>query len=566
MHSKDEPDSAARKCYPNCDPGVWMRSCEQEVIEPIPPLIVTGTIPTFLNGSLLRNGPGSLKVGNMMFNHLFDSSALLHRFHINDGRATYQCRFIETETYKKNKAANRIVVTEFGTRAVPDPCHSIFDKVSTIFKPGESNSDNAMISIYPFGDEFFAFTESPVMFKINPETLATEQRLNLHEGIGIINHTSHPHVLSDGTVYNLGMTVKKMGPFYNVIKFPPGDDMIGRAEIVASVPSRWKFNPGYMHTFGITKNYFVIVEQPLAVSVTSAIKATLVNEPLISSLKWFGEKQTHFYVVDRESGELVQTYSSEAFFYLHIINQYEQDQHIVIDICCYRDPAMLNCMYVESMSNMQQNPNYAKMFRGKPVRFVLPLNICRKRTSQISSIFSKLSRSISFDKTTASEKDIVLENLVTLPGSRATAHKMPNNSIYCAPELLCCLGCETPRINYESFLGVDYTYFYAISSDVDAENPGTIIKVNVKEKTSITWSEPLCYPSEPIFVPRPEATAEDDGLVLCSIVWGGSVAVENRVGLLVLCAKTLTELGRCVFETPSQVPKCLHGWFAPTTN
>lgn len=565
LNSKDEFVESNSKCYPNCDASVWMRSCGEEVIEPMEGT-TTGVIPTWLNGSLLRNGPGSLKVGKMMFNHLFDSSALLHRFALKDGKATYQCRFIQTDTYQKNKAANRIVVTEFGTRAVPDPCHSIFDKVSVIFKPGESGSDNAMISIYPFGDEFFAFTEQPVVFRINPSTLATEQRINLHETVGIINHTSHPHVLSDGTVYNLGMTVKRMGPFYNIIQFPPGEDMFGKAQIVASVPSRWKFNPGYMHTFGVTENYFIIVEQPLAISVASAIKAQLTNEPLIGSLKWFGDKQTYFYVVDRESGELVHTFCSEAFFYLHIINQFEKDQHLVIDICCYRDPAMLNCMYVESMRNMQSNPDYARMFRGKPVRFVLPLhasNSNNKRTSQISNIFSKLSRTISFDKSNVTEKDFVLANLVNLPESKATAHKLPNNSIFCTPELLCDLGCETPRINYDLYLGREYTYFYAISSDVDAENPGTIIKVNVKDKTRVTWCEPFCYPSEPIFVQAPDATSEDDGVVLCAIVWGGSKEVENRAGVLVLCAKSLTELGRCVFETPSEVPKCLHGWFAP---
>lgn len=543
-----------------------MRSCVEEIVEPIQGVII-GSIPKWINGSLLRNGPGSLKVGDMMFNHLFDSSALVHRFGIKDGQVTYQCRFLQTETYKKNKAANRIVVTEFGTSAVPDPCHSIFDKVSVIFKPGESGSDNAMISIYPFGDEYYAFAEAPVIFKINPESLTTEKRLNLHENVGIINHTSHPHVMSDGTVYNLGMTVKKTGPFYNIIQFPPGDDMFGKAEIIASVPARWKFNPGYMHTFGITENYFIIVEQPLCVSVASAIKANLVNEPLIGSLKWFADKQTYFYVVDRESGDLVQTFCSEAFFYLHIINQYEEDNHIVIDICAYRDPAMLNCMYVESMENMQRNPDYAKMFRGKPLRFILPIHAAYEapeRTSHISNIFNKLSRSISFDKfNPSSGKEIVLENLVTLPSTRATAHRMPNKSIFCTPELLCGLGCETPRYNYESHLGMDYTYFYAISSDVDADNPGTIIKVNVKDKTTVTWAEPNCYPSEPIFLPSPDSSSEDDGVILCAMVWGGSKEEENRAGLLVLCAKTLTELGRSVFETPGPVPKCLHGWFAP---
>jgi len=53
---------------------------------------------------------------------------------------------------------------------------------------------------------------------------------------------------------------------------------------------------------------------------------------------------------------------------------------------------------------------------------------------------------------------------------------------------------------------------------------------------------------------------EDDGIVLASMVWGKSD--ENRVGLLVLCAKTWTEIGRCEFITKGPVPKCLHGWFA----
>lgn len=114
-------------CYPNCDVNVWLRSCEKEIIEPIEGCM-TGQIPEWINGSLLRNGPGSIKVGSMMFNHLFDSSALLHRFDISNGNVTYQNRFLKSNAYTKNQAANRVVVTEFGTASVPDPCQSIFQR------------------------------------------------------------------------------------------------------------------------------------------------------------------------------------------------------------------------------------------------------------------------------------------------------------------------------------------------------------------------------------------------------------------------------------------------------
>lgn len=88
-----------------------------------------------------------------------------------------------------------------------------------------------------------------------------------------------------------------------------------------------------------------------------------------------------------------------------------------------------------------------------------------------------------------------------------------------------------------------------------------LVKVDVMAKAVQKWCEPNCYPSEPVFVPAPDACAEDDGVVLASMVWGG--LSDNRVGLLVLCAKTWTELGRCDFHTNGPVPKCLHGWFAP---
>lgn len=111
----------------NCDVNVWLRSCEQEIIDPIEG-VESGEIPAWINGSLLRNGPGSIKVGNMTYNHLFDAAALLHRFNICEGKVTYQCRFLKSDSYKKNLAANRIVVSEFGTSCVPDPCQSIFER------------------------------------------------------------------------------------------------------------------------------------------------------------------------------------------------------------------------------------------------------------------------------------------------------------------------------------------------------------------------------------------------------------------------------------------------------
>ncbi|XP_014359421.2 carotenoid isomerooxygenase [Papilio machaon] len=498
------------KLYPNCDSSVWLRSCDIEVTQPLHGRI-TGQMPTWLRGSLLRNGPGSLKVGSMRFEHLFDSSALVHRFSILDGAATYQCRFVRTNTLKRNRAANRIVVTEFGTKAVPDPCHTIFDRVASIFKPSEL-SDNTMISLYPFGDEIYSFTEGPFIHRIDPKTLDTLERKDMMKCVAVVNHTSHPHVMPNGDVINVGMSIVKGRLRHVIVKFPYTEkgDMFERAHIIGSMKPRWTMHPSYMHTFGVTENYFVIIEQPLTVSICGVIRNQLANKPMISCLQWFPEHETNIVLINKKTGKEVKRFRTETMFFLHIINAFEQDGRLIVDLCSYKDAKALDAMYVKAIETMQSNAEYAEWFRGRPKRLEVSL------------------------------------------AAPAMSHVTPRQ--------LADLGCETPRIHYDLYNGRPYRYFYAISSDVDAENPGAIIKVDTTTGETWSWCETDCYPSEPVFIPAPDSRQEDGGVLLSALLWGSR---ECSLGLLVLDARTMKEIARVDFETPSPAPKCLHGWFLP---
>ncbi|XP_034938061.1 carotenoid isomerooxygenase [Chelonus insularis] len=563
-HGRDVDNSTDINYWPKCDSSIWMRSCEEEVIVPIKGQI-TGEIPKWLKGTLLRNGPGSLKVGDYKFDHLFDSSALLHKFYIKNGEVTYQRRFVQTDVYKKNHRAKRIVLTEFGTRAAPDPCQTIFNRIAAIFNPADNASDNSMISVYPFDDEFYTFTEYPVIHRIDPETLETKSKVNISKYVGIVNHTSHPHVMEDGSVFNVGMSITSKGPAYSVVQFPCKKDdqrsMFEQAKIVATLPVRWMLNPSYMHTFGITDNFYIIVEQPLAVSLATMVKSHLNNDPLNSCLKWHENESTLIHVISRSNGKLLKSFIADTFFFLHIINQFEtlDKNYVVIDICCYRDAKMLNCMYVDEMKNMHKNPDYSKLFRGRPLRFILPIGDIKDNISadenliQINTVHQRTDiEIINHDNYEKNIKNTILE-------PKASAYRLKCGKIFVQPELICDLGCETPRFNYDRCLGKEYRYFYAISSDVDLDNPGTLIKVDTATKTKTTWKQDGLYPSEPIFVPRPGATDEDDGVILSAAIFGESN--ETDITLLIIDAKTMKEIGRSIFSTPGPVPKCLHGWF-----
>lgn len=110
----------------------------------------------------------------------------------------------------------------------------------------------------------------------------------------------------------------------------------------------------------------MIIEQPLSLSIPATLALKVQNEPLSGAFRWYGNEyvsfnhpkraalktnlfKTQINVVSRTTGETVRTFKAETFFFLHIINQYEDCGHVVIDICAYRDPSMLDCMYVETL-------------------------------------------------------------------------------------------------------------------------------------------------------------------------------------------------------------------------
>lgn len=86
------------------------------------------------------SGPGEgrkalkLPVPLPSYNHWFDGMAMLHQFRIRDGGVTYMSRFLRSDVYKKNSEQDRIVISEFGTLALPDPCKNFFQRFLSRFE------------------------------------------------------------------------------------------------------------------------------------------------------------------------------------------------------------------------------------------------------------------------------------------------------------------------------------------------------------------------------------------------------------------------------------------------
>ncbi|XP_077983649.1 beta,beta-carotene 15,15'-dioxygenase-like [Glandiceps talaboti] len=496
---------------------------EEEHVEPME-TAVKGTIPEWLSGSLLRNGPGIYKVGQEKFKHFFDGLALLHRYNIKDGKVVYHNRFLRSDDYKEAIGTNRIATSGFGTFAYPDPCKNIFQRFFSYFSM--HITDNDAVALTQIGEEFYALTETPYIRRIDPVTLDTlGEKVDYSKVVAVTGASAHPHVDPDGTVYNIGV---KYGRYcsYNIIKIPPPDEGVTgnplqKASIVCTMPISQP-HPSYYHSFGLTENYFIFFEQPVLVNVWKLILSPFYGRAYADNFDYHPELCTPIRVFDRKSGQEVETkYFTDALFVFHHINAFEKDGHLVIDLIGYDNINIIKELYMEELQ-----AGIRPKSQPKPWRYVLPLNIVQKEEPE--------------------------ENLVTLEKTTATAVRVDDGRIHCRHEDLIELDgfTELPRINYERN-GKDYRYVYTAGDFMMS-----LMKIDIETKTSKTWEEKDAHPSEPVFVPKPGATKEDEGVVLSSVM---TVGENNPSFLLVLDGETFEEIARA--EVPVHVTYSLHGLF-----
>ena len=440
-------------------------------------LPVQGTLPPWLQGSLLRTGPAKWEVGERSVNHWFDGFAMLHRFSFANGEVSYANRFLESRAYRAARDRGKIAYSEFAT----DPCRSLFQRVSAMFSP--KLTDNANINLTKLGERFISMTETPIPVEFDAETLATAGVP--YKPPGQLS-TAHPHM--DRATKGMLNYAAKLGPrsSYRFFLLRPGSS---KPELLATKPVR---EPAYMHSFGLTERWLVLAEFPFVVNPP---RLAFSGRPYIENYRWKPELGTRFHLFDRATGKAAGPFEAEARFGFHHVNSYEEDGEVVADICTYSDPGIVEDLYLE------------RLRAGKPIA---PAHLERFRISPGAG--------------TVSVERLIDEDI------------------------------ELPRINYGRCSERPYRHVWGVGAAggwIDR-----IIKADVVERRSTTWSEEGCFPGEPVFVAAPDADEEDEG-VLLSVVLDGRRANSF---LLVLDARSLDELARA--EVPHHIPFGFHGQFA----
>jgi len=526
----EHPAGNYRKIFETCE----------ELNEPIPATII-GKIPSFLKGSLLRLGPGLFEVGDEPFYHLFDGQALMHKFDFQDGKVTYFRKFVKTDAYVRAITENRVVITEFGTFAYPDPCKNIFSRFFSYFK-GVEVTDNCLVNVYPIGEDYYAVTETNFITKVNTDTLATLKKVDLLDYVNVNGVTAHPHIERDGTVYNIGNCMGKGATLaYNVVRSPPTQpdksDCVAKTKVVVQFPSHERFKPSYVHSFGMSENYFVFVETPVKINLLKFLSAWSIRGSNYMDCFESNEAQgTLFHIARKDPGEYIDhRFKGAPIGMFHHINTYEDSGFIVVDLCGWKGfEFVYNYLWLANLRANWDEVKKAAMMAPQPEvrRYVIPLDIHKEEQGK---------------------------NLVSLPYTTATAVMHSDGHIFLEPEVLFSgprQAFEFPQINYPMCAGKNYTYAYGLG--LNHFIPDRIVKLNVKTKETLVWQEPDSYPSEPLFVQNPGTTGEDDGVILTCVVAPGA----QRPGyMLILNAKDLTEIARA--EVDITMPVTFHGMYKP---
>jgi beta,beta-carotene 9',10'-dioxygenase len=451
------------------------------------PCKVQGTIPTWLSGTLLRNGPAKFSVGGEKRVNWFDGLAMLHAFEFTPQEVLYSNRFLRCEQYYIMVKEKSLDFSGFAQ----DPCPVVFKNQTSRFIPKEmKNIESASVTIQEYADMMVALTESPLPVVFDPKTLDTIGNFEYNDKLpkSQIWESAHAqHDLAAGETFNY---LIEFGPQSSYVIWKMRDHLAVR-EVVNKIPVDL---PAYMHSFALTEHYIILVEFPFVVNPMDLIHRT---KPFIFNYTWKPERGTTFYVTERSTGKLVAKIKDDPFFAFHHVNAYDEQGKIFIDIVTEPNADIIGVI-TETVTDKKKILESGKT---KLQRFTIDMS------------------------TQALSKETIFNDRLEMPRVPAdrTAH--------------------------------EYQYCYAI----DAEFPNSVndvrplYKIDVNAKTSQKWAKAGCFPGEPIFVPRPEAQDEDDGVVLSVVL----DLVNNTSFLLILDAHTMQELGRA--EAPHAIPVGLHG-------
>ena len=501
-------------------------------------LKIQGSIPKWLNGALIRNSPGKYENGDDQVRHWNDGWAQVHRWEINgdSGSVVHLSKFLNTSSYHKAETLDHFAEPGYGTPKDPGPRPRVPIKpglskdgqesvaAGPVPKWQEKFASNPMVNIWKFDNKYVATTDENLFLQFDPVTLETIGSANTAwsndeiEKIGLLGlgvaHGRYDRYAKEHFWLELGWNDGiNGGAHYNVWQYNEtgfnGTGPLPPRRIVGTVKDKMT---SFVHSFGLTKKYILIIQCPMHYHFLDFFTAKKV----IDAITWDDTFPVKFHILDRQTGKWLRTVESTegAWFVYHILNAFDdEDGNIVVDFSKYHNDTLITYgMYFENLID-------------RPKEFVPCFGQSRLTRCTIP---------VASGNPTCTE--VLDETFEMATFNWVNYHMQPHRFTWGT-----------------NFVDANTDWHEGTSDFIDQ-----IVKIDVEQGVvAAKWNEENVYVCEPLFVPNPNPKGEDDG----AIVFVGYNSAKDHSTLYVLDGQSMKELGRA--DMPGRFAANFHGKFCP---
>jgi all-trans-8'-apo-beta-carotenal 15,15'-oxygenase len=273
---------------------------------------VDGRLPRRLQGSLFRNGPGLYDRRGIRKRAVVDGDGMIRHYHFDQGRVTFQNRFVRTPKFVEESRAGRFLYDTWTTELpiVPEP----------------ANGHNAGVTAVVHGGKLYALDEMAEPFVLDRNTLATlGSATNFSQpGWDFKAHTRKDPGRNEWVCFANRYHPGGVETAHHV--FDGNGQRIHSRAIELPLP-------GYMHDFFVTEDWIVYYNQP---ALLQPDKIDLLG--FAPSLAWTPDAGTHLVLVPRRGNGAPIVIQTEARWMWHSVNAFQQRGEIIADYIGYDTP------------------------------------------------------------------------------------------------------------------------------------------------------------------------------------------------------------------------------------
>ncbi|MCA1816492.1 MAG: carotenoid oxygenase family protein [Acidobacteria bacterium] len=305
---------------------------------------VEGRVPDFVRGTYYLNGPARFSRGEFRYRNWLDGDGMISALRFEAGRVRFTSRFVLSAKLRAEEEAGRPLFRTFGTSFEGDR-----------LKRRVALESPVNVSVYRFGESLLAFGEQGLPWEIDPLTLETRREFNFGGALGDLTpFAAHPKLDSrTGEMFNFGVSFSA-DPLLNLYRFDASARLIYRQRI----PLEYACS---VHDFAISRNHVVLYLSPYVLDTGALVGG---GRTLCESLGWQPERGSRLLVASRETGKPVASVAVGSRYCLHLINCFEEDARLTVDVLELERPVYGEYRLPEI---------FADVGEGLPVRFVIDL-------------------------------------------------------------------------------------------------------------------------------------------------------------------------------------------------